>query len=56
MISIEDTYKEVGMYKKSGGNNELMTQGAIGMTTNSAGNFATANNALNQNYEDLKQS
>ena len=25
LISIEDTYKEVSLYKKSGGNNDMMT-------------------------------
>ena len=28
LISIEDTYKEVSQYKKSGGSNDLITQAA----------------------------
>ena len=60
LISIEDTYKEVSLYKKSGASNEAMrvSNGAngSGSGTNSAGTFATAGNIHGQNYEELKNS
>ena len=62
LISIEDTYKEVSLYKKSGASNDAMRNsghsshngGASG--SSSAGAFATAANIHGQNYEELKQS
>ena len=66
LISIEDTYKEVSLYKKSGASNDaLRSSGGPGNNgvgvggingVNSAGNFATAGNVHGQNYEELKQS
>ena len=67
LISIEDTYKEVSLYKKSGGpaNKEAAGKsqpGAAGINAgnpagiSSAGTFATAGNVHGQNYEELKQS
>ena len=53
MISIEDTYKEVSLYKKSGGSKESMHGSGVSFNgggasvgnspiTNSPGTFATA--------------
>ena len=57
LISIEDTYKEVSLYKKSGTSNDAMrasNNGNGGVGSNSAGAFATAGNIHGQNYEELK--
>ena len=59
LISIEDTYKEVSLYKKSGASNDAMRNSGNGhnpIGSNSAGAFATAANIHGQNYEELKQS
>ena len=46
LISIEDTYKEVGLYKKSGASNDNMRVNGSGngQMSNSAAAFATAAN------------
>lgn len=60
LISIEDTYKEVSLYKKSGASNDAMRNSSNGNSggsgSNSASAFATAANIHGQNYEELKQS
>lgn len=61
LISIEDTYKEVSLYKKSGASNDAMRASGVsassnGNGSNSAGTFATASMVHGQNYEELKQS
>ena len=59
LISIEDTYKEVSLYKKSGTSNEAIRASNNrngGVVSNSAVAFATAGNIHGQNYEELKQS
>ena len=70
LISIEDTYKEVSLYKKSGASNDAMRNSGNGHShhhhhhhhnplsigSNSAGAFATAASVHGQNYEELKQS
>ena len=59
LISIEDTYKEVSLYKKSGASNDAMRSSGNGHHqlnpgSNSAGAFATAASVHGQNYEELK--
>lgn len=57
LISIEDTYKEVSLYKKSGASNDAMRSSGNGHNpsgSNSAGAFATAASVHGQNYEELK--
>ena len=60
LISIEDTYKEVSLYKKSGASNDGMrvSAGSNGGQTmsNSAAQFTTSANMNGQNFEELKQS
>ena len=59
LISIEDTYKEVSLYKKSGASNDGMrvSGGPNGTPmSNSASAFATVTNLNGQTYEELKQS
>ena len=60
LISIEDTYKEVSLYKRSGASNDAMRNSGNGhnqinpVGSNSAGAFATAASVHGQNYEELK--
>jgi len=60
LISIEDTYKEVNLYKKSGASNDAMRASGVGSNggsgSNSAGTFATHGNQHGQYFEELKQS
>ena len=50
LISIEDTYKEVSQYRKSGGNNDMLTNAAASA---SSPNIRAQNNAT---YEEMKAS
>lgn len=66
IISIEDTYKEVSQYRKSGGSKDSMRvsgvnsgSGAIGVgsnVNNTGGSFATVGNIHGAHFEELKQS
>ena len=53
LISIEDTYKEVNMYKKSGGNNDMLTNAVA--TSSSVPNMGVAPRMNNNNqFEEMK--
>ena len=53
LISIEDTYKEVSLYKKSGGNNDMMTNAASSVSATNIGNGTRVNS---NSYEEMKYS
>lgn len=59
LISIEETYKEVNLYKKSGASNDAMRASGVSANSgnggsNSAGNLTSAGLIHGQNYEELK--